>query len=207
MAYRLGKIRVGDIAKKQNKLKVRLIEKVVVMSRCNTVMRSIASYTNVLHAMTMTSVMGTITRPSSRKVTNGSYNKQNDYRTKQETMQSTKLQNRTAHLPTVRLTLKEKDRVVQEFQKTHHSSLSDYVREKLFAKEVTAYEKKRMDALLQLGDFRTELKNLGPLIEQIAKLLAVSKDDKLLQSETEILQALLKEFSSINEHLDKMTIK
>lgn len=73
MAYRLGKVRVGDIAKKQNKLKVRLIEKVVVMSRCNTVMRNIASYTNVLHAMTMTSVMGIITRPSSRKVTNGSY--------------------------------------------------------------------------------------------------------------------------------------
>lgn len=164
--------------------------------------------------MTMTSVIRTISRPlkiiaSSRKVTNGSYKDQNknDYRTKQETMQSNKLQNRTAHLPTVRLTLKEKDRVVQEFQKTHHSSLSDYVREKLFAKEVTAYEKKRMDALLQLGDFRNELKNLGPLVEQIAKLLAISKDDKLLESETEVLQALLKEFSSINEHLDKMTIK
>jgi len=121
-------------------------------------------------------------------------------------MQSIKLKNRTAHLPTVRLTPKEKENVIQEFQKTHHSSLSDYVREKLFAKEVTAYEKKRMDALLQLGSFRNELKDLGTLVEQIAKLLAISKDGKLLQSETEVLQAVLKEFSSINEHLDKMTI-
>ena len=30
------KVRVGDIAQKQNKLKERLIEKVVVMSKCNS---------------------------------------------------------------------------------------------------------------------------------------------------------------------------
>jgi len=114
--------------------------------------------------------------------------------------------NRTQNLPMIRLTLLEKNQVMEEYEDTFHQTLADFVREKLFAKEITLYNKRKVDALVKLGDFRERLTDLEEGITEIAKAV-IGTDDKQLQSDDSILlEELLRELVTINESLDKIVL-
>ena len=114
--------------------------------------------------------------------------------------------NRTENLPMIRLTPMEKNQVLEEYEETFHQTLADFVREKLFAKEVTLYNKKKVDALVQLSDFRGRLIELEEGITEIAKAV-IGKNDKQLQAnDTQLLEELLRELVTINESLDKIVL-
>jgi len=114
--------------------------------------------------------------------------------------------NRTDNLPMIRLTPAEKNQVLEEYEETFHQTLAGFVREKLFAKEITLYNKKKVDALVQLGDFRERLTDMEEGITEIAKAV-IGTDDKQLQSDDSILlEELLRELVTINESLDKIIL-
>ena len=114
--------------------------------------------------------------------------------------------NRTENLPMIRLTPMEKNQVLEEYEETFHQTLADFVREKLFSKEITVYNKRKVDALLKLGDFRGRLIELEEGIIEIAKAV-IGKNDKQLQSDdTQLLEELLRELVTINESLDKIVL-
>lgn len=114
--------------------------------------------------------------------------------------------NRTENLPMIRLTPLEKSLIMEEYEETFHKSLADFVREKLFAKELTLYNKRKVNALVQLGDFRERLTDLEEGITEIAKAV-ISTDDKQLQSDdSQLLEELLRELVTINESLDKIVL-
>lgn len=114
--------------------------------------------------------------------------------------------NRSEQIPTIRLTPLEKEQLMEEYNKTYHSSIAAFVREKIFAKEITAYHKKKIDLLLQLTTFRKELNQLGNNVNQIAKVVNTYKNGKLQTDETILLEELLRELVAVNAFLDDITL-
>ncbi len=114
--------------------------------------------------------------------------------------------NRTDNLPMIRLTPSEKSQVMEEYEETFHQTLADFVREKLFAKEITLYNKRKVDALIRLGDFRERLIDLEEGITEIAKAVIGTNDKQLQSDDSKLLEELLRELVNINESLDKIIL-
>jgi len=114
--------------------------------------------------------------------------------------------NRTQNLPMIRLTSLEKSQVMEEYEETLHQTLADFVREKLFAKEITLYNKRKVDALVKLGDFRERLTDLEEGITEIAKVVIGTNDKQLQSDDSQLLEELLRELVTINESLDKIVL-
>ena len=113
---------------------------------------------------------------------------------------------RTEHLPMIRLTAEEKRQVVKAFNITYHKSLADFVREKLFATEITEYHRQKVTALLQLGDFRTKLNDIEQGITEIASIVITANNDKLQANDSQLLEEYLRELTKIYELLDKIVL-
>ncbi len=114
--------------------------------------------------------------------------------------------NKTATIPKVRITRAEKARIMEEFNSTYHSSLSAYVREKVLAKEITSYHKKKIDTLRELARFRNDLIRTGNNINQIAKIVNTYKDGKLTAEQHKVLRQLLGLYAQIMLTLNKIKI-
>jgi len=123
-----------------------------------------------------------------------------------KTYNNKKKVNRTEWIPRTRVTPDEKKQLMLEFDDTYHSSLAGFVREKLFAKQITTYHRRKIDSLMQLGEFRNELNRIGNNVNQIAKMMNIVKNGKLLDSEVTVMVELLKELASINEFLDDIKL-
>jgi Bacterial mobilisation protein (MobC). len=114
--------------------------------------------------------------------------------------------NKTATIPKIRITAAEKARIMEEFGNTYHSSLSAYVREKVLAKEITNYHKKKIDTLRELAQFRNELIRTGNNINQIARMVNTYKDGNLTAEQHKVLRQLLGPYAQIMLTLDKIKI-
>jgi len=121
-------------------------------------------------------------------------------------MRKAQLPKRIEHLPMIRLTPEEKGQVLKAFNKTYHQSLTDFVREKLFATEITDYHRQKVKALLQLSDFRTKLNDIEEGITEIASLVITSENDKLQSDDSQLLEEYLRELTKINELLNKIIL-
>ena len=97
-------------------------------------------------------------------------------------------------------------KVLKAFNKTYHQSLADFVREKLFATEITDYHQQKVTALLQLGDFRTKLNDIEQGITEIASIVITANNDKLQANDSQLLEEYLRELTKIYELLDKIVL-
>lgn len=121
-------------------------------------------------------------------------------------MRKTQIPKRTEHLPMIRLTVDEKRQVIKAFNKTYHKSIADFVREKLFATEITDYHRQKVTALLQLGDFRTKLNDIEQGITEIASIVITANNGKLQDNDSQLLEEYLRELTKIYELLDKIVL-
>ena len=112
--------------------------------------------------------------------------------------------NRTTYIPRVRLTEMEKQRLMEEYEKTYHSSLAAFVREKLFATENHFSQKTKIDALRELARFQTELSRLGNNVNQVAKALNTYKQGEMRPEELRVMQELIPLFNQILNQMNKV---
>jgi len=115
-------------------------------------------------------------------------------------------ENRTSYIPRIRLTTSEKRKVMAEYEKTFHSSLAAYVREKLLSGKITAFYKKKIETLQELGRFRTDLVRIGNNVNQIAKTLNTYKTGEMTKEDVAVLVKLLELLKKIFATLDKIRI-
>ena len=119
-------------------------------------------------------------------------------------MEENNPQNRTEYIPRIRLTQSEKLRLLEAFEQSYHTSIAAFVREKLFEKEVDFFQKNKIDALLKLGQFQTELSRVGNNVNQVAKALNTYKQGEMRSEELRALQELIPLYQQILKHLNNI---
>ena len=117
-------------------------------------------------------------------------------------MQEITSKNRTEYIPRIRLTQSEKSLLLEAFEQSYHSSIAAFVREKLFEKEVNNFQKLKIDALLELGQFQTELSRVGNNINQVAKALNTYKQGEMRLTERQMMQEIIPLFHQILNQLE-----
>ena len=85
------------------------------------------------------------------------------------------------------MTQSEKARLQEAFEESYHASMAAFVREKLFEKEANNFQKLKMEALLELGQFQTELSRIGNNINQAAKALNTYKQGEMRLTERQMM--------------------
>ena len=116
------------------------------------------------------------------------------------------IENRTEYIPRVRLTRTEKLRLLEAFEQSYHTSMAAFVREKLFEKEGNTFQKLKIDALLELAQFQTELSRVGNNINQVAKALNTYKQGEMRLTERQMMQELIPLFNQIMNRLNSICL-
>ena len=113
---------------------------------------------------------------------------------------------RTEVISKIRVTKEEKALILKAYRNSYHSSLAAFVREQLLTKNVSEYQKKKIDALQSLGAFRAEFNRIGNNINQIARALNTYKSGELSPDQLNIMKANAIIFLQIKKKLDNIRL-
>jgi len=108
----------------------------------------------------------------------------------------------TESIPMTRISPAMKVQLLRELQSSHHRTMAALVREKLANTQITEHQRKKVDALVKVGEFRSDLNRIGNNVNQIAKVINTYKNGQLFNEEVIMLEELLRELARINEFLD-----
>jgi len=104
----------------------------------------------------------------------------------------------------IRLTKTEKRVLEREFGEDFRATFSDFIRHKLFAKNISGAHQRKYDALIKVGDLRGELNAIGVNINQIAKRMHTYRDYEATPGDRKMLAELLAQLEYINRALDNI---
>ena len=115
-----------------------------------------------------------------------------------------KQEKRTESLIRIRLTKTEKGMLEREFGENFRTTFSDFIRHKLFAKNISEGHQRKYDALIKVGNLRGELNAIGVNINQIAKRMHTYQDYEATPNDRKMLAKLLAQLEHINQALDNI---
>jgi len=110
---------------------------------------------------------------------------------------------RTEKLYQVRLTLREKQELEEEFAASFFPSRSELFRYKLFSKTYCPVKEKQFEKVIKAGGFSEELEQIGNKVNQIAKRMNTYKDGKIMEQELLTLVDMIKLIGNMKSVLTK----
>ena len=114
-----------------------------------------------------------------------------------------KRKRRTEKLYQVRLTLREKQELEEEFAASFFPFRSELFRYKLFSKTYCPVKEKQFEKIIKAGDFLEELEQVGNKINLIAKRMNTYKDGKIMEQELLTLVDMIRLIGNMKEVLIK----